>query len=146
MRFVRQIARWQDVIRVMLITLVIGWFAALLFGLWIARLQYDEVSATLPPNQVSTEYELRIDRELKHGLLLFLPQVGVMAAILAWQVAYRATGSNNPQLFGALTGTLLASIQSIIALVLQIPWIYIIMLWLLFIGTGTITGWMAEEG
>ena len=139
MRFVQQIGR------VVLITLVVGWLVALLFGLWIARLQYDQVSATLPPSQVSAEYEARIDRELKHGLLLFLPQVGVMAATLVWQVADHANRTNNPQLFGTFSGAVLGVIQSINALALQVPWIYVVALWAVFIGVGTAASWLAKR-
>jgi hypothetical protein len=145
MRYIQQSFRLQDVFRAVLITLITGWLAALIFGLWIARLQYNEVSATLPNDRVAAEYEARIDRELHHGLLLFLPQVGVMTAIVAWQIALRANRTNKPRLYGAITGASLATIQSIIALVMQVPWIFIVVLWVLFIGTGTVAVWFVQK-
>ena len=144
MRLRRQSFRLRDVQRAAFITLIVGWLAALGFGFWISKLQKDEVSAYLPQDQVDAAYQSRIDRELQHGPLLFLPQIGVMAAVLAWQVARRAKDANNPRLYGATTGALVAFVESVVALVMQVPWIFVVVLWLLLIGTGIFAGWYAE--
>jgi len=136
---------FQDILKAALITLIIGWLAALGFGLWIAHLQYDEVSARLPPDQINAAYTARIDRELWHSPLLFLPQIGVMAAILTWQVAHRAKNANNAQRYGAVTGVLVAVVESVIALMLQVPWVVVALMWLLLVGAGVFAGWYATD-
>lgn len=145
MRLRRPSFRIQDVLQATVIALIIGWLAALGFGLWIAKLQYDEVNAYLPLEKANAAYQSRIDGELQHGPLLFLPQIGVMAAVLAWQVARRAKDANKPRLYGAATGALVAFIESVVALVMQVPWIFVVVLWILLFGTGIFADWYAER-
>ena len=142
MKILRQSFDLRDVLSATFITLVVGWLAAIGFGLWIAHLQYDEVSANLPPSQVSSVYQTRIDRELLHGPLLFLPQVGVMVAVLAWQVTRRG---GDARIYATVTGTLVSFTESVIALVMQVPGIFVVLLWLLLVGAGIFAGWYSEQ-
>ncbi len=131
------------VIRAVLIALAAGWFAAVLTGMWLARLQYDDVRAAFPPDRVTDEYNTRIDRELREGPVLLLAQVGVMAGVLAWQVAVTARHAPDPLLHGAAAGLLLALVQAVVAGLMQAPWTFIAPLVAVLVGIGIYAGWSA---
>ncbi len=131
------------ILRAVLMALAAGWLVALVFGLWIARLQYTEVAAAFPPDKVTGEYEARLDREVRQGPLLLLVQVGVMAGVLVWQVGSTANHAPDPRAQGAMAGLLLALIQGVIAVLMQAPWAFIMALVAVLIGAGVFAGWSA---
>ncbi len=143
MKTLRSLDGWA-ILRAALIAWFAGWTFALIFGLWIGRLQYTEVSTAFPADQVSIEYAARLDRELYHGPLLLFAQAGVLAGALAWQVGITARKAQNPRLQGAAAGTLLAVVQCTIAAVMQAPWAFIVPLAVVLIIAGSFAGWSAE--
>jgi hypothetical protein len=134
------------VLRAVLVSLAAGWLVALVFGLWIARLQYADVSAAFPPDKIAAEYEARLDRELRQGPLLLLIQVGVMAGALVWQVGGTARHAPAPILHGTFAGLALALIQGTIAVLMHAPWAFIAPLVAALIGVGVYAGWSAAPG
>jgi hypothetical protein len=126
-----------------IIPLIGGWLAALVFALGIAAIQYGQVQAAFPADQVGAEFQSRIAREFGRGLLLFLPQVGLMAALLAWQIMRRSSDEAQPVVFGAVAGLLLAMVQTFELLLIAESWFYMVGLALLLIGAGAFGGWLA---
>jgi hypothetical protein len=129
------------ILRAVLISLFAGWIVAAAFGLLIARLQYDEVTRYFPPEKVTSEYESRLDRELRTGPLLLMAQVGVVAGVLAWQVGKTARQAPAPIVYGAAAALVLAAIESLVALAMQVPWLFILALIGILIGVGVFAGW-----
>src|SRR5258708_4137212 len=113
-------------------------------ALFIAGLQYTQVQTAFPPDQVMVEFQTRIARELGHGLLLFLPQVGIVAGLLAWQILRLRNGQRQPIIFGTVTGALLAIVEAIIMLLMAENWFYIVGLAFLLICAGGFAGWFAS--
>ena len=134
------------ILRPVLIALLAGWLVALLVGLGLARLQYVEVSSDFPPDKVATEYESRLDRELREGPLLLLAQIGVMAGVLVWQVGRTAGSADHPLRYGVGCGAALALIQGVIAGLMHAPWTFTIPLMLVLIAAGTYAGWSVVPG
>ena len=132
-----------DVVKTVLVPLVAGWIVALGFGLLIAKLQYDALLGVFSAEQLVTEYQGRIEHVLRQGPLLWLPQVGVVAGLLAWQVGRLGRNSARPSLFGGIAGTLLATIEGGIALTMQVPILLVVVLCLIIIGSGIFAGWNA---
>jgi hypothetical protein len=136
----------RDLFRAVLLSLAAGWLVALIMGLWIARLQFDEVRAAFPPDRVPAEYESRLDRELRQGPLLLLAQVGVMAGVLVWQVGLTARRALDSRWQGAAAGILLALIQGAIAVAMQAPWAFVVPLVTILIAAGVYAGWSVVAG
>jgi hypothetical protein len=134
---------WVPVLRAVLVAIAAGWLVALGLGLWIARLQYAEVSAAFRTDKITTEYEARLDREIRQGPLLLLAQVGVMAGVLTWQVGVMARRMPDPVLHGIVAGLLVALIQGTIAALIRAPWAFIVPLVAVLIGAGVYAGWSA---
>ncbi len=134
----------RAVVSTVVLPLIGGWLAAFVFALFIAGLQYTQVQTAFPPDQVMVEFQTRIARELGHGLLLFLPQVGIVAGLLAWQILRLRNGQRQPIIFGTVTGALLAIVEAIIMLLMAENWFYIVGLALLLIGAGAFAGWLAS--
>ncbi len=134
----------RAVFSTVVLALIGGWLAAFVFALFIVVLQYAQVQAAFTPDQVMVEFQTRIARELGRGLLLFLPQVGVVAGLLAWQILRLANGQRQPIIFGTVTGALLAMVEAIIMLLMAENWFYIVGLVLLLIGAGAFAGWLAS--
>jgi len=156
--------------RAVLIPLIIGWLVALVFGLWLARLQYVElfkmnqdgdgvypdsrwwvarvqnpdVDAAYPAPVIAAMLNERLDRELRHGPLLLLLQVGAMTGALVWQVGITARRASNHILHGGIAGALLAIIQGGIAAILQAPLGFAVPLVGVLIGVGVYAGWSAQ--
>ncbi len=141
--------RWRDVWRCAVIPLLGSWLVALAFGLLIARIQYTEVASAFSPAQVGSEYQNRINRELLHGLLLFMPQVGLLAALLVWQIggiarSARSTPNLNLSAYGAALGLLLGLVESAIMVIFEVPILYILCLLAIVIGAGWFAGWIYQ--
>jgi hypothetical protein len=129
--------------RTVVISLIAGWLVALILGLWIARLQYNEVVNAFPPDRVNAEYESRIDREIRRGPLLLLLQVGVVAGVVVWQIGVTTRHANDPRLYGAVAGTLVGVIEGGIAAAIGSPWAFIVPLIAVFVAAGVYGGWSA---
>jgi hypothetical protein len=86
----------------------------------------------------------RLDRELRHGPLLLLLQVGVMTGALVWQVGITARRASNHWLHGGIAGVILAVIQGGIAVILQAPLGFAVPLVGVLIGVGVYAGWSAQ--
>jgi hypothetical protein len=127
--------------RTVIISLLAGWLVALILGLWIARLQYNEVINAFPPDRVNLEYESRIDREIRRGPLLLFLQVGVVAGVLVWQIGVTAQPASDPRLYGAVAGTLVGLVEGTIAVAIGSPWAFVVPLIAVFIAAGVYGGW-----
>ena len=136
--------RGRDLWRCVAIPLIGSWLVALAFGLLMARIQYTEVATAFPPAQVATEYQYRISRELLHGLLLFVPQLGVLAALLVWQIGGSARQNPDLSAYGAALGFVLGIIESLIMLIFAVPILYVLCLLAILIGTGWFAGWLCN--
>lgn len=136
----------RPIIQAVLISLVAGWLVTLAFAALIARLEFTTVSSVFPPQQVTAEYQARVDHDLRTGPLLWLPQVGVIGGLLTWQIARSArsaTDAHNSLKFGTAAGIVLAVIEGAIALMLQLPTFLVIALVVLLVGVGAFAGWSA---
>ena len=141
------LSRITFALRPVLMALAAGWLVSLVFGLWIARLQFGDVSATFPPDKLMAEYEARLDREIREGPLLLLAQIGVMAGVLTWQITVTAYRVSDPVRQGATAGLFLALIQGIIAVLMHAPWALIVPLVAVLSGVGAYAGWtVAQKG
>lgn len=98
-------------LRAAVTALIIAWGVALLVGAAWAALQYQEVARSFPADQIPTEFQSRIDRELWRGSLLLYVQVGVLCAALWLRVA--ATEAN-----GLIAGAITAGVQALLAIAL----------------------------
>ncbi len=160
----------RSLVRAVLIPLIIGWLVALIFGLWLTRLQYVElfkmnqdgdgvypdsrwwvarvqnpnVDSAYPPARIAAMLEERLDREIRRGPLLLLLQVGVMTGALAWQVSATAQRATNRLLYGGAAGVVLGIIQGVIAVIMQAPWGITVPLVGVLIGVGVYAGWSAK--
>jgi hypothetical protein len=132
-----------SLMRPVVISLIAGWLVALILGLWIARLQYNEVINAFPPDRVNAEYESRIDREIRRGPLLLFLQVGVVAGVLVWQIGVTAQHTDDPRMYGAVAGALVGLIEGGIALAIGSPWAFIVPLIAVLIAAGVYGGWSA---
>jgi hypothetical protein len=131
-------------LRTVAISLIAGGLVALTLGLWIARLQYNEVTNAFPPDRVNAEYESRIDREIRRGPLLLFLQVGVVAGVLVWQIGGTARHTSNRHRYGALAGTLVGLIEGGIAVAIGSPWAFVVPLIVVLIAAGIYGGWSAS--
>lgn len=150
-------------LRAVLIPLAISWLVALVFANQIAREQMAELrvydaralagltgqrslnlALLFAPQQADQEYQVRVDRGLLRGLTLILPQVAILAGLLAWQVMITARGSPAPLLHGGLAGAVVGVVQGGIALALQAALPLVIVLVALLFGTGLAAGWSGQ--
>jgi hypothetical protein len=133
-------------LRVVLVPFVIGWIVALAFAALIARLEYTAVVEALPSKQVAAEYQARVDHDMRSGPLLWLPQIGVVCGLMAWQIARSARSAQtgeNPIRYGTIVGLVMAIVEGGIALAMQVPIPLVVALIMLLVGVGTFAGWSA---
>jgi hypothetical protein len=135
-------------VRIVLISLIVGWLASVGFGMWMARLQYLEIynsrtynvpravllwrldprlhafdpAMIFAPDRVATEYQWRVEHILTVGAGLILPQVLVVMVILAWLVMRSVQRRHyQPVQFGAVTGGLAGIAHAATILALHTP-------------------------
>jgi hypothetical protein len=132
----------NNFVSTVIVPLLIGWIAAGAFGLLIAVLQRNELNGVFPADQIDTQLANRLNTILRYGFLLLFVQSGIVAGLLVWQV-YR-TAKESPIRYGASAGSMIALVQCLIAIfVLQVPWLFVLLLALLFIGAGIYAGWIS---
>ena len=137
--------RGRDLVRCVLIPLVLSWLIAGAFGLLIARIQYTEVASAFPPDRVATEYQSRIDRELLHGLLLFMPQVSALSALLVWQIGVNSRRASNLTTYGAALGAIFALVEILAMWAFEVPILYVLCVAAIMIAVGWFAGWLYES-
>ncbi len=126
-------------IRAVLIPLIVGWTVAGLVGLWLAQLQQNELT-NIPNGDVNA----LLHYELGQGLVLIFVPAGIVAGLLVWLV--NRTEAESPRLLGTVAGSLIALVQGIIAVgVLHVPWIYVPLIGILFVGAGFYAGWGSNK-
>ncbi|MEP7288852.1 MAG: hypothetical protein ABI947_24130 [Chloroflexota bacterium] len=160
---------FQGMMQAVLVPLICGWIVALIFGVWIARLEYNEISTSvvinparallIPPTQpqtfdtadlfatdhIAAEYEARITEKLRMGAALLIPQSGVMAALLVWQVILTGRSAADPQRYGIIVGVIVGGVEGAAAQLLQASWPITVVLIVLMVGVGALGGWSASR-
>ena len=134
------------IFRAVIIPLVVGWIVALAFAALIARLEYTAVVGAFPDQQVSAEYQARLDHDMRTGPLLWLPQIGLVCGLMGWQIARSARPAKERKVFigyGTIAGIVLAIVEGGIALAMQVPVLLVATLIVLLIASGMCASWSA---
>jgi hypothetical protein len=159
-------------IRSVLITVVIPLLAGVIvaagFFVYMSRLQFDEVrnsrmlnmrrAVLLPFNfgdqnslttlfsvdhAAETAQQLTARKLLRYSIALLLPQIVIVAGLLAYFVMRFGRKIKRSLLFGIICGSLVGIVHAGTSIVLNAPVVYSVIFLLLYAGVGALSGWYA---
>jgi len=133
--------RILPIVRIVTITLLVGWLSAALVAGGLMLLQYQEVVRYFPADQVAAQFQAHLDREVWHGSLLLFVQIGVLSGTLWWQVA------RNYMLprYGLLCGVIVALVQAGVGWLMGVPRLFLVPLAVSLVMLGWLAGKFSDN-
>jgi hypothetical protein len=117
-----------------------------MYGLLFANWQHQALQQSLAPSLVEQAYQSRITEELARGSLLIYAQIGVVIALLWWQIQQVGTsydGAASVQ-FGLICGAVTALITFGIGWLLGMPMLILVPFTGVIVGAGAFAGWYVD--
>lgn len=146
----KQLVYLLRVVRVVGVAVGCGWLVAAAYALLFANWQYQALQQSLAPALIEQAYQARIAEELGRGSLLIYAQLGVVIAVLWWQIqqvgaidvawdAIRFTVR-----FGLVCGAFTALLTFASGWMLGMPMLILVPFTGLIIAAGALAGWYAD--